>query len=207
MRAVAAPIFVFASVVAAVLAALLCEAACNVVVVDVPAADADVPPPPPDIPRPDTSDPQVVRGWTAVLQRKCPSCHQAPDAGGILSGGVDPVIHSTAYGANLTPDPDTGLDGWSTDAIVRAMKQGLDVDGIKLCTAMPKFADMGDEEGKAIAAYLHFLPAVHHPVHESLCPPIKVPHEADSGDDAADAAQIDGGATDAAADALDAADG
>jgi hypothetical protein len=173
-----------------------------------PAADSG---PAPAVPRPPTTDPVVLRGWQSVLSRDCPSCHQPPDASdGILSGQTSPRPGTTAYAPNLTPDPDTGLDGWSATAIANAMRKGVDIDGIELCPTMPRFSDMKDDEAAAIASYLQFLTAVHHPIPESVCPPIKVPHVDDAGEDAgidgsaADAS--DAGASDAANDALDAAD-
>ena len=167
------------------------------------------------IPRPETADPVVVRGWQSVLQRDCASCHQQPDAGdAILGGRTQPLPGTTVYPSNLTPDPDTGLDGWPASAIVNAVRKGVDIDGVELCTTMPRFADMKDDEAAAIAAYLQFLTAVHHAVPESVCPPTKVPHgEVDAADDAASPDGADGsadaGASDAAvdADASDAADG
>ena len=169
---------------------------------------------PPAIPRPDTGDPKVVRGWESVLQRGCPACHQSPNASdGILSGQTQSRPGTMAYPANLTPDPDTGLDGWSADAIARAIQQGLDADGYELCTTMPRFADMKDDEAAAIAAYLLYLPTAHHPIPDSVCPPIKGgADEADDGasTDGSDGAALrdaDAGANDAADDAGDAADG
>lgn len=165
------------------------------------------------IPRPETADPMVLRGWESVLQRDCASCHQQPDAGdAVLSGRTEPLPGTNAYPPNLTPDPDTGLDGWPASAIVNALRKGVDIDGVELCTAMPRFADMTDDEAAAIAAYLQFLTAVHHAVPESLCPPIKVPQDdVDAADDGASPEGADGsfdaGAGDAASDASDAADG
>lgn len=172
-------------------------------------ADATVPL---AIPRPETADPIVLHGWESVLKRDCASCHQQPDAGdAILSGRTEPMPGTTVYPPNLTPDPDTGLDGWPASAIVDALRKGVDIDGVELCTAMPRFADMKDDEAAAIAAYLQFLTAVHHEVPESVCPPIKVPHDdVDAADDGASPDGVDGavdaGVSDGASDASDAAD-
>jgi mono/diheme cytochrome c family protein len=168
--------------------------------------------PPPSIPRPSTADPTVLRGYSAVLQRGCAGCHQSPDASdGILSGHTDAVPGTTAYASNLTPDPDTGLDGWTAAAIITAMRQGVDVDGQGLCTTMPRFADMKDDEAAAIASYLLFLTAVHHRIPEGACPPLKPHGTGDASDDAASDGSndpgSDAGPSDAAVNALDAADG
>ena len=172
-----------------------------------PADDAG---PAPEVPRPASNDPVVLRGWQSVLTRKCPSCHQPPDASdGVMSGQTAARPGTTAYGPNLTPDPDTGLDGWSSTAIANAMRKGVDIAGIELCPTMPRFMDMKDDEAAAIASYLTFLTAVHHAIPDSVCPPIKVPPvPGDGGDDAGDGAvrdASDAGVSDAANDALDAA--
>lgn len=162
--------------VAALLALFAWTAACSSGDDGEPARDDAAAPP--AIPRPKTADPIVLRGWESVLQRNCASCHQSPDAGdAILSGQTEPLPGTTVYPPNLTPDPDTGLDGWTADAIVDAMREGIDIDGVQLCTTMPRFVDMKDDEARAIAAYLLFLSAVHHAIPESLCPPIKVPRQ------------------------------
>ncbi len=160
----------------------------------------------PSIPRPATDDPTILKGWQAVLARDCGRCHEPPDANdGILSGGIVPVPGTQAWAANLTPDPDTGLDGWDGGAIITAMRDGTDVDGDELCEIMPRFPDMKDDEAAAIAAYLQSLVAVHHLVPESICPPLKT-GEHDAGEDApGDDGGGDAAPTDAGDDASDAA--
>ena len=127
-------------------------------------------------------DPLVARGAAAAEKRGCPTCHQSQDpADGLLSGVTVPRPQTMAYPANLTPDPDTGLDGWTDEQILRALREGLDDEGQTLCPSMPVFADLGGAEGKAIVAYLRSLPSVHHAIPESACPPLKPPPPADAG--------------------------
>lgn len=137
----------------------------------------------------------IERGAFFVVQRKCPDCHQASDAQyGTLTGQTDPQPGTSAFPANLSPDPDTGMDGWSEDLIVRAMRTGVDDQGAPLCAPMPRFADMSDDEAKAIAAYLKSLPPVHHAIPDSLCPPVKPAPDAGAQDAALDAASaVDAG--------------
>jgi mono/diheme cytochrome c family protein len=127
------------------------------------------------------SDSPVVVGELAVAQRNCAQCHQSPDpADGILSGQTTPVPGTHSYGSNLTPDPDTGMDAWSTDAIVAALTQGMGPvgpQGNTLCPSMPAYSDMTPDEASAIAAYLQSLTPVWHPVPASVCPPCEPPPE------------------------------
>jgi hypothetical protein len=123
----------------------------------------------------------AAAGAAAVAAYGCAQCHQASDpADGVLSGQTTPVPRSQAYGSNLTPDPDTGMDAWDASAITRAILQARDDTDNALCPQMPAYEDAGMSEdvAVAIAAYLQGLPAVWHPVPPSVCPPIKGAGEA-----------------------------
>jgi hypothetical protein len=122
----------------------------------------------------------VVVGERFVAQRGCPLCHQPNEGGGTLSGQSSPRPSTMAYGANLTPDPATGLGGWADIEIVRAMRYGIDNEGQPLCPPMPHFdgsdpaqAFMTDLESSAIVAYLRSLPPTSTRVPSSTCPPLK----------------------------------
>jgi hypothetical protein len=99
---------------------------------------------------------EVTRGRQAVLARGCPACHDPGD--GSLSGQLQPRPGTHAYGSNLTPDDDTGLGHWTEDQIVRALRDGLDDQGVPLCAVMPRFSSMALDEAQAVAAYLRTLP-------------------------------------------------
>lgn len=144
----------------------------------------------PAIPVPPLSG-AAVQGWTYAQARGCPGCHQSPDAGaGFLSGQLTAVPGTQAFGSNLTPDPDTGMDAWDAGSIVLSLRAGVDNQGQELCPAMPRYPDMTDDEANAIAALLLAIPAAHNDIPMSACPPIK-PIEPDAGD-AGDAAASDG---------------
>jgi hypothetical protein len=111
-----------------------------------------------------------LRGAVAVEARGCPQCHQSTNAGdGVLSGQLSPVPGTLAFGANLTPDPETGIGRLTDDEIVRAIRAGTDEEGAHLCDAMPRFADIEDDEGAAIVAYLRGIPPVHREIPSSEC--------------------------------------
>jgi mono/diheme cytochrome c family protein len=121
-----------------------------------------------------TSDagPTVAQGAAFVRARQCGECHQSPDLGdGLLSGQATPIPGTRSYGANLTPDPDTGMDAWDAASIGEAVLHGVDNQGAPLCSAMPTYADagMGSDEALAIAAYLRSLTPVWHSVPASTC--------------------------------------
>jgi hypothetical protein len=143
----------------------------------------------PTLPVPTSTDPKVLAGYGDVLMRGCATCHEATDPTlGVLSGQDTPVAGTTTYGSNLTPDPDTGMDAWTTAQIATALRMGLDDTGAELCPTMPTYPTMTDTEADDIAAYLQNLTAVHHLVDGSMCPPIKPPPAMgdDGGDDGDD---------------------
>jgi len=139
------------------------------------------------IPPPDAAlDSPVGQGYLAVEALRCGDCHQSPDpADGVLSGRTSPVATSdggaAAYGSNLTPDPDTGMDAWDAGSIANAVRAGIDAQGRVLCGAMPKYADASDDVAFAIAAYLRSLVPVWHPIPASTCPPVGPAPAADGG--------------------------
>src|SRR5262245_55962738 len=99
-----------------------------------PAAPApDASPPDADVDAGVASISAAERGAAFVRARGCAGCHQSDDpADGVLSGRVTPFAGTAAYGANLTPDLETGLGGWADDAVVDAIRTGVDDEGISL---------------------------------------------------------------------------
>jgi hypothetical protein len=110
---------------------------------------------------------EVTRGRQAVLARGCPACHDPGD--GSLSGQLSARPGTHAYGSNLTPDDDSGLGHWTEDQIVRALRDGLDDQGVSLCSVMPRFASMSLDEAQSIAAYLRALPPRNVPIPDTVC--------------------------------------
>ncbi len=65
---------------------------------------------------------------------------------------------------NLTPDLATGLGGWTDDAIARAIREGVRMDGRVLFPVMPyvNFRHMSDEDVASIVVFIRSLPPIHH---------------------------------------------
>ncbi|MDB4965909.1 MAG: cytochrome [Myxococcales bacterium] len=122
----------------------------------------------------------AAAGAAFVQQRGCPDCHTPDDAkSSALAGRRVPLVGTVAFPANLTPDRQTGLGGWADITIIRAIRFGIDDEGLELCPAMPRFDTMGDIEARAIVAYLRSLAPVSRQVPASMCAPIKPapPHD------------------------------
>jgi mono/diheme cytochrome c family protein len=131
----------------------------------------------PDPTVPTTADPPTppkdataARGELVAAAEKCGSCHQEGDGGaGALSGQATPCPGTKAYPANLTPDIETGLGGWPDDAIVRAIRDGTDDDGLALCPTMPRYTNITDDDAAALVAYLRSLAPVKREIPASTC--------------------------------------
>ena len=79
-----------------------------------------------------------------------------------LSGAKIEDSNFTAYSANITPDVETGIGGWSDGEIIRAIREGVNKDDKTLSIAMPYgfYKAMSDNDVKAIVAYLRTVPPV-----------------------------------------------
>ena len=116
-----------------------------------------------------------ARGKALVFALGCRGCHDPGD--GSLSGALSPVPKQasgvTSWGRNLTSDSETGLGDWSDEQIARAIRTGIDDQGMELCPTMPRFGELDDAQAAAIVDFLRGLLPVTHDVPPSTCPPIK----------------------------------
>jgi len=110
-----------------------------------------------------------------------------PDPASTLSGhdmaAIGPTFSSfrlpfgVVYPANLTPDKDTGLGGWTEEMFLRAVRTGRHMGGSgrPILPPMPwmTLAQQSDDDLKAIFAYLQGVPAIRNDV-----PTPKVPDAA-----------------------------
>ncbi|GEM_PF-659380 len=84
----------------------------------------------------------------------CTFCH-APN----LAGGTPPI-----FGANITPDRETGIGNWSKEQIVRALREGVRPDGRRLSPVMPvgdlAYGKLTDDDVYNVIAFLQSVPPV-----------------------------------------------
>lgn len=101
--------------------------------------------------------PTVVYG-RYLVSGLCEGCHGAHLSGGRIPGG-DP---SWPPSANITPNRDGGLGGWTQTQFVSTLRTGTNPQGKKLRDPMPwtSFAQMSDMELSAIWVYLRTVPAM-----------------------------------------------
>ncbi len=80
----------------------------------------------------------VARGKALADENLCVSCHQANYAG-------------AGFYPNITPDKNTGIGDWSDDEIKKAITEGVDADGDKLCALMQKYMFSASELSDLVA--------------------------------------------------------
>ena len=108
----------------------------------------------------------VERGRYLAAAADCTACHTVPGEADMAGGVAFTLPFGTIYSSNLTPDPDTGIGGWSDDEFVTAVRSGIGRHGKHLYPAHPytSYAGMVRNDVLAIKAYLDSLPAAHRDV-------------------------------------------
>jgi mono/diheme cytochrome c family protein len=104
----------------------------------------------------------VERGKLVFHIGGCTDCHTRKD-GPLLAGG-DPLQtpFGTFHAPNITPDPETGIGGWSEAEFIRAMREGVSPEGHPYYPAFPytSYTKTSEEDLKALRAYLDTIPPV-----------------------------------------------
>lgn len=116
--------------------------------------------------------PDIANGERMFIAGGCAECHAVPigtcdsldveDETKLAGGRCLKTDMGTFYVPNISPDPESGIGGWSTLDFVNAMKRGVGPGGVHLYPAFPytsyqrmRFADLID-----LKAYLDTLPPV-----------------------------------------------
>ena len=119
----------------------------------------------------------------------CGNCHTPRGPGGVFnaaraySGGPQEWDTPTfkVKGANITPDPDSGIGKWTVAQLKTALTEGTRPDGVQIAPIMPygfyKVFTPGDLD--AVVAYLRSVPPVRNevqpPVYKAAMPAPPVP--------------------------------
>ncbi len=129
-------------------------------------------------PAPDPGNP-VKYGEYLVTIAACSECHSMqvkgePVPGMYLAGGFEfKLPNGTLHSANITPDPATGIGGWSKEFFIKRFKyyssdsaHTIPPDPSGFNTIMPwtMFAGLTEQDLGAIYDYLRTIPPVRHPV-------------------------------------------
>lgn len=97
----------------------------------------------------------VKRGEYVARLGDCVACHSLPE-GAPFAGGLKMATPLGAiYATNITPDPSTGIGGYSLADFDRAVRHGVAPGGRRLYPAMPypSYAKLSDDDVRALYAF------------------------------------------------------
>jgi mono/diheme cytochrome c family protein len=117
--------------------------------------------PPPAVP----TAQQVERGAYLARLGNCAGCHTARGGETYAGGRGIETPFGILYSSNLTPDPATGIGGWSADHFWRALHNGRSRDGRLLYPAFPypNYTMVTRADSDALFDFLRSQPAVRQP--------------------------------------------
>lgn len=103
----------------------------------------------------------LARGEYLARAADCVACHTQPGGRPFAGGLAFKLPFGAIYATNITPDPETGIGAWSDEQFVRAVREGVGLEG-HLYPAMPytSYAALSREDVLAIKAYLFSLAPV-----------------------------------------------
>lgn len=108
-------------------------------------------------PDPGAFDPaEVEEGARLAALGNCIACHTVPSGEAFAGGLAVPTPFGEIHSTNITPDPETGIGGWSLAAFERSMREGVRRDGQHLYPAFPytHYTLTTSEDIAALYAYL-----------------------------------------------------
>lgn len=109
---------------------------------------------------------RISRGAYLATVGDCIACHTAPGGAAFAGGRRLHTPFGDLVSTNITPDPQTGIGGWSDDMFLKAVKKGVGARGQHLYAAMPfaNYAKVSDQDILDIKGYLASLRPVHNAV-------------------------------------------
>lgn len=109
---------------------------------------------------------RVEQGRYLLQAAGCTTCHTAKGGEPLAGGRALDTPFGTFHTPNITPDPETGIGGWTDAEFVAALRHGTRPDGAAYYPAFPytTYTRMREADALAIKAYLDSLPPVRNPV-------------------------------------------
>lgn len=114
----------------------------------------------------------VSKGRYIAQLGDCTACHTQPGQP-LFSGGVRiDTPFGKLVGANITPDPETGIGKWTLTDFENAMHKGHDREGRLLYGAMPftAYTKVTHEDNRALWAYLQTVQPINRVVETNQLP-------------------------------------
>ncbi len=99
---------------------------------------------------------RIARGAELAAIGDCAVCHTAPGGRPYAGGRAVPTPFGTVHATNITPDPASGIGGWTEAAFRRAMRDGISRDGHHLYPVLPypHFTRASDDDLEALYAFV-----------------------------------------------------
>ena len=107
-------------------------------------------------PPPEATPELLARGAYLARAGDCMACHTTRGGADYAGGRAIQTPFGAIYSSNLTPDPDTGIGGWTADDFWRALHNGKSRDGSLLYPAFPYPNYSKVTRADADAMYLYF---------------------------------------------------
>jgi len=111
----------------------------------------------------DAADPaQLARGKYIFGATGGCGCHTEPKGPANAGGRKYDGPFGTVYSSNITPDPKTGIGGWTDAQIITAIRLGRRPNGERILPVHPftSFNGMAEEDLQALVAFLRSVPPV-----------------------------------------------
>jgi mono/diheme cytochrome c family protein len=105
----------------------------------------------------------VSRGRYLTAAADCAACHNASGGAPWAGGQAFALPFGILYSTNISPDPETGIGGWSRADFQHAMRDGIGKSGRHLFPAMPyvSYRQMSEGDVDAIYAFLMTRQPIH----------------------------------------------
>jgi len=112
----------------------------------------------------ESDDDGLERGRYLFQAANCLSCHTDFDNDGPpLAGGRElETPFGSFFTPNITPDPETGIGGWSDEDFIRALTEGISPEGRHYYPSFPwpAYRGMNREDLLALKRHIDSLPAL-----------------------------------------------
>lgn len=106
----------------------------------------------------------MSKGEAVYRLAGCENCHtdRAHDGPRLAGGRRIATPLGVFYTPNITPDPDTGIGGWSRSDFIRALREGVSPEGENYYPSFPytSYTRLSDRDLDALWDYLRVQPAV-----------------------------------------------
>ena len=102
----------------------------------------------------------IKKGEYLAIAADCNACHQSPEGHAMAGGGTIASPLGNIIASNITPSSSAGIGDYTPEQFARALREGINKQGIHLYPAMPytAYAKLSDDDIQAL--YFYFMHGV-----------------------------------------------